>query len=79
MATVSNVIDVPPLEFLIGSVHRTILELVSMQLENQRHRSFYIRLSLLILRALGRRWHRHCEPEDSVLLRYSCRNKTKSA
>lgn len=79
MTAFSNVIDVPPLELLVSSVHRPILELVSMELENQRLGSFRIRLSLLILRALRRRWHRHREPKDSVLFRYSCTKRTKSA
>lgn len=79
MTAVSNVIDVPPLELLISSVHRPILELVSMELENQRLGGFRIRLNLLILRALRRRWHGHHEPEDSVLFRYSCTRRTKSA
>jgi hypothetical protein len=79
MTAVSNVIDVPPLELLISSVHRPILELVSMQLENQRLGRFRIRLSLLILRTLRWRWHGHREPEDSVLFRYSCTKRTRSA
>jgi hypothetical protein len=79
MTAISNVIDVSPLELLISPVHRPILELVSVQLENQRHGSFCIRLSLLILHTLRRRRYRHCKPEDSMLLRYSCTNKAESA